>query len=153
MTSVAPCPPKRGWLVNARSWQWIINDVRPSTLPPPVLNPPDKLDSFLDAVRWDGDSTADVNNIRSCFRFGIERGGDLPRPFAFEESPSELWTVRMVPKKATQEEKFVIATNMPLPESSVIRSLFEGRTNGMPSAVNTWVVGRTRKASDLRTGP
>src|SRR5438034_5069235 len=114
-------PPEQGQLVSVRSRQWIVNDVRPSTLPPPALkptfsgpqhlltlasveddglgeelqviweiepgakviekvalpeptgfDPPDKLDAFLDAVRWGAASTADVKNIQAPFRSGIE---------------------------------------------------------------------------------
>jgi hypothetical protein len=39
MSSVAPSPPEQGQLVSVRSRQWIVNDVRPSTLPPPALKP------------------------------------------------------------------------------------------------------------------
>ena len=34
--------------------------------------PPDRLDAFLDAVRWGAASTADVKNIQSPFRSGID---------------------------------------------------------------------------------
>ena len=34
-----PSPPEQGQLVSVRSRQWIVNDVRPSTLPPPALKP------------------------------------------------------------------------------------------------------------------
>ena len=40
MSSVAHSPPEQGQLVSARSRQWVVNDVRPSTLPPPALNNP-----------------------------------------------------------------------------------------------------------------
>src|SRR5947209_2669864 len=36
------------------------------------LDEPEKLDAFLDAVRWGAASTADVKNIQSPFRSGIE---------------------------------------------------------------------------------
>jgi hypothetical protein len=39
MSSVAHSPPEQGQLVNVRSRQWIVNDVRPSTLPLPALKP------------------------------------------------------------------------------------------------------------------
>src|SRR6516225_4324304 len=114
-------PPEQGQLVSVRSRQWIVNEVRPSTLPPPPLkltfsgpqhlltlasieddglgeelqviweielgakviekvalpeptgfDPPDKLDAFLDAVRWGAASTADVRSIQSPFRSGID---------------------------------------------------------------------------------
>jgi hypothetical protein len=107
MSSVAHSPPEQGQLVSVRSRQRVVNDVRPSTLPPPALkpafggpqhlltlasveddglgeelqviweiepgarviekvalpeptgfDPPDKLDAFLDAVRWGAASTA-----------------------------------------------------------------------------------------------
>lgn len=42
-------------------------------LPDPTgFDSPDKLDAFLDAVRWGAASTADVKNIQSPFRSGIE---------------------------------------------------------------------------------
>ncbi len=42
-------------------------------LPEPTgFDPPDRLDAFLDAVRWGAASTADVKNIQSPFRSGIE---------------------------------------------------------------------------------
>jgi hypothetical protein len=50
---------------------------------------------------------------------------DSPRLFAFEEPPPELRAVRAVANDTAQAEKFVIPTNMRVPESSVIRSLFE----------------------------
>jgi len=106
--------PEQGQLVSVRSRQWIVNDVRASTLSPPALKPtfhgpqhlltlasveddglgeelqviweiepgaqviekvalpeptgfdlPERLDAFLDAVRWDAASTADVRSIQS----------------------------------------------------------------------------------------
>jgi hypothetical protein len=39
MSSVAHPPPEQGQLVSVRSRQWIVNDVRHSTLPPPALRP------------------------------------------------------------------------------------------------------------------
>ena len=42
-------------------------------LPEPTgFDPPDKLDAFLDAVRWGAASTADVKNIQAPFRSGID---------------------------------------------------------------------------------
>ena len=42
-------------------------------LPEPTgFDPPDKLDAFLDAVRWGAASTADRKNIQSPFRSGID---------------------------------------------------------------------------------
>ena len=119
--TVATSLPEQGQLVSVRSRQWLVNDVRPSTLQPPALkptfsgpqhllilssfednglgeelqviweiepgakviekvalpepsgfDPPDKLDAFLDAVRWGAASTADVKNIQAPFRSGIE---------------------------------------------------------------------------------
>src|ERR671925_1355519 len=121
MAAVVVGPPEQGQLVSIRSRQWIVNDVRASTLPPPALkptfsgpqhlltlasveddglgeelqviweiepgakviervalpeptgfDPPDKLDAFLDAVRWGAASTADVKNIQAPFRSGID---------------------------------------------------------------------------------
>lgn len=39
MTIASPSPPEQGQLVSVRSRQWIVNDVRPSTLPAPALKP------------------------------------------------------------------------------------------------------------------
>ena len=39
MTTAVVGPPEQGQLVSVRSRQWIVNDVRPSTLPPPALKP------------------------------------------------------------------------------------------------------------------
>src|SRR3954468_7553180 len=121
MAAALPSPPEQGQLVSVRSRQWVVNEVRPSTLPPPALkptshvpqhlltlssveddglgeelqviweiepgakviekvalpeptgfDPPDKLDAFLDAVRWGAASTADVRNIQAPFRSGID---------------------------------------------------------------------------------
>jgi hypothetical protein len=36
MSSVARSPPDQGQLVSVRSRQWVVTDVRPSTLPPPL---------------------------------------------------------------------------------------------------------------------
>ena len=42
-------------------------------LPEPTgFDPPDKLDAFLDAVRWGAASTADVKNVQAPFRSGID---------------------------------------------------------------------------------
>ena len=42
-------------------------------LPDPTgFDPPDRLDAFLDAVRWGAASTADLKNIQSPFRSGID---------------------------------------------------------------------------------
>src|SRR4029434_1938903 len=42
-------------------------------LPEPTgFDPPDKLDAFLDAVRWGAASTADVKNIQAPSRCGID---------------------------------------------------------------------------------
>ena len=114
-------PPEQGQLVQVRSRPWVVNDVKPSSLPPPAMklpvarpqhlltlssveddglgeevqivweiepgakvvekvalpepsgfDAPEKLDAFLDAVRWGAASTADVKNIQSPFRSGIE---------------------------------------------------------------------------------
>src|SRR5437016_11277589 len=121
MTTAVASPPEQGQLVSVRSRQWIVNDVRPSTLPASALkptftgpqhllslasveddglgeelqviweiepgarviekvalpepvgfDPPDRLDAFLDAVRWGAASTADVRSIQSPFRSGID---------------------------------------------------------------------------------
>src|SRR6476661_394087 len=121
MTVAVTSPLEQGQLVSVRSRQWVVNDVRPSTLPtlalkpsfsgpqhlltlssveddglgeelqviweiepgakviekvalpePTGFDPPDKLDAFLDAVRWGAASTADVKNIQAPFRSGID---------------------------------------------------------------------------------
>src|SRR5947209_8864801 len=121
MAVVVTSPPEQGQLVSVRSRQWIVNDMRPSTLPaaalkpnfagpqhlltlasveddglgeelqviweiepgakviekvalpePSGFDPPDKLEAFLDAVRWGAASTADVKNIQAPFRSGID---------------------------------------------------------------------------------
>ncbi len=42
-------------------------------LPDPTgFDSPDRLDAFLDAVRWGAASTADVRNIQTPFRSGID---------------------------------------------------------------------------------
>ena len=42
-------------------------------LPDPTgFDPPDQLNAFLDAVRWGASSSADVRNIQSPFRSGID---------------------------------------------------------------------------------
>src|SRR5262245_58599310 len=42
-------------------------------LPEPTgFDPPDRLDAFLDAVRWGAASTADLRNIQAPFRSGID---------------------------------------------------------------------------------
>jgi len=113
--------PEQGQLVQVRSRPWVVNEVKPSTLPVPAMampiartqnlltlssveddglgeelqviweiepgakivervavpeptdfDSPDKLDAFLDAVRWGAASTADYKNIQSPFRSGIE---------------------------------------------------------------------------------
>lgn len=113
--------PEQGQLVQVRSRPWVVNEVKPSSLPSPAMelpvaktqnlltlssieddglgeelqvvweiepgakiiervalpeptgfDSPEKLDAFLDAVRWGAASTADHKNIQSPFRSGIE---------------------------------------------------------------------------------
>ena len=113
--------PEYGQLVQVRSRQWVVNDIKPSSLPAAAMKPefggsqnlltlssveddglgeelqvvweiepgtriiekfalpeptefdaPDRLDAFLDAVRWGAASTADLKNIQSPFRSGVE---------------------------------------------------------------------------------
>lgn len=113
--------PEQGQLVQVRSRPWVVNDVKPSSLPIPAMHlpvsqrqnlltlssieddglgeevqivweiepgakiiekvalpdptafdSPDKLDAFLDAVRWGASSSADHKNIQSPFRSGVE---------------------------------------------------------------------------------
>ena len=121
MSIAIATPPEQGQLVQVRSRQWVVNEVKPSTLPSTAMKPdfsgpqnlltlssveddglgeelqvvweiepgarviekvalpdptsfdaPEKLDAFLDAVRWGAASTADLKNIQSPFRSGIE---------------------------------------------------------------------------------
>src|SRR5436190_3502084 len=121
MAVAVASPPEQGQLVSVRSRQWVVTDVRASTLPasalkptfsgpqhlltlasveddglgeelqviweiepgarviekvalpePTGFDPPDKLDAFLDAVRWGAASTADVKNIQAPFRSGSD---------------------------------------------------------------------------------
>ena len=114
-------PPEQGQLVQVRSRPWVVNVVKPSSLPSPAMELPvaktqnlltlssveddglgeelqivweiepgarivekvalpeptgfdssEKLDAFLDAVRWGAASTADLKSIQSPFRSGIE---------------------------------------------------------------------------------
>ena len=47
--------------------------IEKSPLPEPTgFDAPDRLDAFLDAVRWGAASTADLKNIQSPFRSGID---------------------------------------------------------------------------------
>ena len=74
-------------------------------LPEPAgFDPPDKLDAFLDAVRWGAVSTADVKNIQAPFGSGIDIEDDSPRLSALEEAPPELRAVRVVTNDAAQGE-------------------------------------------------
>lgn len=58
----------------------VIWELEPGAEPDPVsrlpeatgFDPPDKLDAFLDAVRWGAASTADLKNIQAPFRSGID---------------------------------------------------------------------------------
>lgn len=121
MTTATSNLPEHGQLVQVRSRQWVVNEVKPSSLPAPALkselrdpqhlltlasveddglgeelqvvweiepgarviekvalpdptefDDPEKLDAFLDAVRWGAASSADLKNIQSPFRSGIE---------------------------------------------------------------------------------
>lgn len=129
MSSVAPYPHKRGQLVSVHSRQWIVNGECLNTFSPSILSqifdPFDKLNAFFGSMRSGATFTADVKNIRSCFRFAIENEDDLPRRFTFKEATSELRTVRVVANEAAQTEGFIIPQNMQVPEASVIRSLFK----------------------------
>jgi len=113
--------PEQGQLVQVRARPWVVNSVKPSSLPsqamklplssqqtlitlasveddglgeelqvvweiepgakvvekvalpdPTGFDTPDRLDAFLDAVRWGAASTADLKNIQAPFRSGIE---------------------------------------------------------------------------------
>lgn len=56
MSSVAPYSHERGELVNVRSRHWIVNGVRPNTLPmsalKPIINPTGEINTFLNSLRW-----------------------------------------------------------------------------------------------------
>ena len=80
---------------------------------------------------------------------------DSPSLFGNEEPPDgQLRAVKVVANEAAQAEKFVIPQNMRVPESSVIRSLFEDETaTETPPAEKTWASGRTRRARSWRAGP
>jgi hypothetical protein len=123
MSSVAPYSHERDQLVNVRSRQWIVNGVCLNALPPsilsPIFDPPDKLNSFFGSMRSGATFTADVKNIQSCFRFGIEEDKSL-RVFASEKT---LAVFQMVAKEAAQEENFALPTNMRVPEASIIYRL------------------------------
>jgi hypothetical protein len=103
--AAAASPPEQGQLVNVRSRQWIVNDVRHSTLPTPALKPAFHSPQHLLTL-------ASVED-------------DSPRLFVFEEPSPELRAVRVVANEATQGEKFVIPQKRRVSESSVIRSLFK----------------------------
>jgi hypothetical protein len=98
-------------------------------------NPPDKLDAFLDGT-FQATLCACTRKLpmpvsyleaalghKAVVKREVE--DDSPRLFAFEEPPAELRAVRVVANEAAQGEKFVIPTNMWVPASSVIRSLFQ----------------------------
>ena len=134
MTTTAP--PEQGQLVQVRSRPWVVNQIKPSSLPTPAMqlpntalqhlltlasveddglgeelqivweiepgakivekvalpdpsdfDSPEKLDVFLDAVRWGAASTADVKNIQSPFRSGIEIEDYQLDPVAFLAGP------------------------------------------------------------------
>jgi superfamily II DNA or RNA helicase len=120
MATALASAPEQGQLVSARSRNWIVNEVVPSTLPtsglqgisdpqtlvslasveddglgeeiqvvwelepgarliekvalpdPTGFDPPEQLNAFLDAVHWGASSSADVRNIQSPFRSGID---------------------------------------------------------------------------------
>ena len=64
------------WAKNCRSSGRSSPGPRSSRRSPSPSRPasiaPDRLDAFLDAVRWGAASTADVQNIQSPFRCGID---------------------------------------------------------------------------------
>jgi hypothetical protein len=99
--SVAPS------LVSVRSRQWIVNDVRPSTLPPPFLNPifdlPDRLDAFFDDpwLRAEfGWSERTARNLMAVAeQFGeTAKNADLP----IQPSAAYLLAAPSVPDEARQ---------------------------------------------------
>ncbi|HEY7429014.1 MAG TPA: hypothetical protein VH682_32585 [Gemmataceae bacterium] len=57
-------------------------------LPEPTgFDPPDRLDAFLDAVRWGAASTADVRSIQSPFRNRSSRNGASGRYLGARQAP------------------------------------------------------------------
>ena len=81
MSNVAHSPPEQGQLVSVRSRQWIVNDVRASTLPPPALKP-----AF--------GGRQHLLTLSSVEDDGL--GEELQVLFAFEEPPPELRAVGVV---------------------------------------------------------
>jgi hypothetical protein len=94
-------PPEQGQLVSVRSRRWVVNDVRPSTIPasslkpttfsssqhmlmlasvkddglceaPTGFDPPVKLDAFLDTVRWGEASIAHVKSLQAPYLSSID---------------------------------------------------------------------------------
>jgi hypothetical protein len=79
-------------------------------LPEPTgFDLPDKLDPFLDAVRWRAASTADMKNVQAPFRSGIDIEDDSSRLFACEKPSAELRAVRVVANEAGEEITFATA--------------------------------------------
>jgi hypothetical protein len=109
-------------------------------LPEPTgIGPTDRLDAFLDAVRWHAVSTADVKSIQAPFRIDNE----------FEEPPPGLRAEHAVAEQAAQGKEFVIPQNMRVPASSVGLLAVRRTARGTPTG-KTWPCGRTRRRSGWR---
>jgi hypothetical protein len=72
--------PEQGQLVSVRSRQWIVTEVRASTLPPPALKPNFSGPQHL----------LTLSSVED----------DSPRLFPVEKPPPELWAVRAVANDA-----------------------------------------------------
>jgi hypothetical protein len=122
MNSVAPSLPEQGQLVSVRSRQWIVNNMRPSTLPAPGLKPTFHSPQHLLTL-----SSVEDNGLGEELQviWEIEPGArviekvalpepsdiedDPPRLFAFEEPPLGLRAVRVVANDAGEEITFAKA--------------------------------------------
>ena len=76
MSIVAHSPPEQGQLVCVRSRQWVVNDVRPSTLQPPALNNPG------DFGKWAFLVCRDLDQLLPCIERLLKRpqAGQVVQP-------------------------------------------------------------------------
>jgi hypothetical protein len=65
-----------------------------------------------------------------AYKKEMKRRLQTPSMFGDDPPPGELRAVRVIPNEAAQQEKFVIPTNMRVPEASVIHRLFGDETAG-----------------------
>jgi hypothetical protein len=63
-----------------------------------------------------------------AYKKEVRRRLATPSMFADDTLPGELRAVRVIPNEAAQQDKFVIPTNMRVPEASVIHRLFVDET-------------------------